>query len=131
MRNKKGFTLIELVMIIVVLGILAAVAIPRFYDLGTEARNAVVDGAFGAVGGQMQISYAQYRVYPTSATFAASVLANISRNGWSYTTPTVAAPLATFSIVSGTTPVTGTDRGAAASYNDTTFALSIGAKVPY
>ena len=39
--GKRGFTLIELVMVIVLLGILAAVAIPRFYDIGAEAKQAV------------------------------------------------------------------------------------------
>ncbi|MCG2813230.1 MAG: type II secretion system GspH family protein, partial [Thermodesulfovibrionales bacterium] len=39
--GKRGFTLIELVMIIVLLGILAAVAIPRFYDIGADAKQNV------------------------------------------------------------------------------------------
>ena len=49
--NKKqaGFTLIELVMVIVILGILSAFALPRFADLGGDARKATVKGAFGAI----------------------------------------------------------------------------------
>ncbi|MFH1360207.1 MAG: type II secretion system protein [Candidatus Omnitrophota bacterium] len=47
--SKKGFTLIELIMVIVVLGILAAVAIPRFFDLQNDANDAAEQGVIGGV----------------------------------------------------------------------------------
>ncbi len=60
-RHKKktgGFTLVEVVIVIVVIGILAAVAIPRFFDFTTDAREAACKGSLGGVRSAVANSYA-------------------------------------------------------------------------
>ncbi len=61
-NNQSGFTLIELVIIIVVLGILAAVAIPKYQDITSEAREAACRNALGSLRSGVTIWYANQAV---------------------------------------------------------------------
>ncbi len=57
-KKQSGFTLIELVVVIVILGILAATAIPRFVDLSDEAEKAAAMGLAGGISSALAINYA-------------------------------------------------------------------------
>lgn len=70
MKNQSGFTLIELVIVIVLLGVLAAIAVPRFVNLEDDAQRVSLASTANAITSAMNINYAECAVngHRTSGT---------------------------------------------------------------
>ena len=59
LKKEEGFTLVEVIAVLVILGILAAVAIPKFFDMQDTAREKAIQGAIGELNGQVALAFAQ------------------------------------------------------------------------
>ncbi len=89
-NTSKGFTLIELIMVIVILGILAAVAVPKFFSITTEAHTKNKEAVIGNVKSGLQLFAANKlvktgsRSFPMGDTAVLDSILDEQPDGWTY-----------------------------------------------
>ena len=79
MSNRKGFTLVELLVVVAIIGVLAAIAIPRFTDATASANGAKIQADLRTIDSAIMIYYATNNAYPADidALVTAKLLASV------------------------------------------------------
>ena len=89
LRNQKGFTLVEIIAVLIILSVLASMAVPRYIDLEDNSKQRAIDGAISELNGRESLTWANHKISTTGYDDDQKVLDAMDYNLSSHYTWTV------------------------------------------